>query len=109
MDNVTKNVIFLRKKDKKSQRELADFLSVSVQCVSNWENGIRKIGVDYLQKIGEFFNISVDFLLADNLEELLQFCEDEKTLVDLVEKLTEEEQKELSNYIDFLLSKRVTV
>jgi hypothetical protein len=35
-----------------------------------------------------------------------EYTEDEKKLLSLISELTEEETQELSNYIDFIISKR---
>ena len=46
-----------------SQVELAKRLSVSKQCVSNWENDNIQPSVDMLVKIARYFNVSADYLL----------------------------------------------
>lgn len=47
-----------------SQVELAGFLGVSKQCVSNWENDYIQPSVDMLVKIAGFFNVTTDYLLG---------------------------------------------
>ena len=47
-----------------TQVELAHELSVSKQCVSNWENNNIQPSVDMLVKIASFFSVSTDYLLG---------------------------------------------
>lgn len=47
-----------------TQVELARELSVSKQCVSNWENNNIQPSVDMLVKIASFFSVSTDYLLG---------------------------------------------
>ncbi len=47
-----------------TQVELARELSVSKQCVSNWENNNIQPSVDMLVKIASFFAVSTDYLLG---------------------------------------------
>lgn len=47
-----------------TQVELAAGLSVSKQCVSNWENNNIQPSVDMLIKIAKYFSVSTDYLLC---------------------------------------------
>ncbi len=51
----------LRKEKKITQEQLANYLGVSPQAVSKWENGSYPEG-DLLPKIAEFFSVSIDYL-----------------------------------------------
>ena len=57
------NIQKLRKSFSLSQVEFANALSVSKQCVSNWENGYIQPSLDMLVKIADYFNVSTDFIL----------------------------------------------
>lgn len=46
-----------------SQVELASALSVSKQCVSNWENDNIQPSVEMLVRIAKYFGTSTDYLL----------------------------------------------
>ena len=56
----------LRKAHHLSQVELAKELSVSKQCVSNWENDNVQPSVEMLIKIAKFFNVSCERELNTN-------------------------------------------
>ena len=62
-------LINLRKEKGISQEEFGNIIDVSRQSVSKWELGQTKPDVDKIKKICEFYNISFDYLLDDNLNE----------------------------------------
>ena len=106
MEKINEKIVMLRQKHNVSQKKLAEFLGVGVPCLSLWENGQRKIGLEYLTKIGEFFNVSIDYLLGVSPIERQDLTEEEKQLVELIKDLDDKQTEELSNYVDYLLSKR---
>ena len=46
------------------QRQLAEFLNCSQRFYSNYELGQRDIPTDVLNKLSNFYNVSVDYLLG---------------------------------------------
>lgn len=61
------NLIYLRKRDKITQEELADKLGVSRQSVSKWETGEAYPETDKLISLCEAFGISLDDLLRKDM------------------------------------------
>lgn len=59
----------LRRKSGLSQEELADKLDVSRQAVSKWETGAAVPTTETLVQLADFFGVSLDFLLRDNVPE----------------------------------------
>lgn len=59
------NLLKLRKSKGLSQENLADKLDLSRQAVSKWELGTSKPDIDNVQKISNFFNVSVDDLIGN--------------------------------------------
>ena len=49
-----------------NQVEFGKRISVSKQCVSNWENGNVQPSIDMLMKIAKTFSVSADYLLGLN-------------------------------------------
>ena len=49
-----------------NQVEFGKRISVSKQCVSNWENGNVQPSIDMLVKIAQTFSVSADYLLGLN-------------------------------------------
>lgn len=69
----------LRKAQNVTQEKLADYLNVSAQAVSKWENGLTLPDITLLPKLADFFGVSADELLnvkpAENDLELRQYEE----------------------------------
>ncbi|AEE98054.1 helix-turn-helix domain-containing protein [Mahella australiensis] len=54
----------LREEAKISQAELASILGVTQQALSNYENGLREPDLDTINKIANYFGVSIDYLLC---------------------------------------------
>lgn len=46
------------------QKQLAEYLSVSIGTISNYENGVHSPDLNTLCRIAEYFNVSADYLLG---------------------------------------------
>lgn len=57
-------LVELRKEKKYSQSDIARMLGISRQAYSNYELGNREPDYNTLVKLAEFFNVSVDYLLG---------------------------------------------
>jgi len=64
MNEIQLKVAELRKVKGVTQMQLADYLGVSFQSISKWENGISLPDITLLPKIAEYFKVSVDYLLG---------------------------------------------
>ena len=74
-----------------NQVEFAKILSVTKQCVSNWENDNVVPSIDMLCKIADFFVVSTDYLLGRS----------EKRVVE-VSNLTEEQISHIASIVNDL-------
>ncbi|HEO6612901.1 TPA: helix-turn-helix transcriptional regulator [Streptococcus agalactiae] len=54
----------LRKEKKLSQKEIADFLGISERTISRWENSENTIKSDKAQKLADYFEVPIDYLLG---------------------------------------------
>jgi len=69
MGNRKKSEIFgerllnLRKNKKLTQRQLADVIGLSAPAIHSYENGTKEPSITNLNKLADFFEVSVDFLL----------------------------------------------
>lgn len=62
------NVKFLREKNKMSQEDMANLLGFKSQCsVSLAEKGERQLSVENLEKISDFFGVTMDQLVKKDL------------------------------------------
>lgn len=64
MDEFYNRMKETRIKAEKSQKETADFLKISQQQYSLYENGKRYIPIDLLKKFCEYLNCSADYILG---------------------------------------------
>ena len=67
-DVVAKNLVELRKLYSYTQAELAEKLNYSDKAGSKWERGESLPDVETLKKIADIYNVSVDYILSENVE-----------------------------------------
>ncbi|MBD5132104.1 MAG: helix-turn-helix domain-containing protein [Clostridiales bacterium] len=70
VSNIKTNIVLLRKSGKVSQRQLADFLHVSPQTISGWENGYFNPDIPQLISLANYFKVQIDGLFEDKKSEL---------------------------------------
>lgn len=63
MDTMT-IILHLLNEHKKKQSELCEYLGISQQRFTDWKSGRVKSYSKYLDRIAEFFGVSVDYLLG---------------------------------------------
>lgn len=83
-------LINLRKEKGLSQEEFGNILDVSRQSVSKWELGQAQPDVDKIKKICEFYNITFDYLLNDNIDEKILLKSIDNNSEKVANKNTEE-------------------
>lgn len=76
----------------KTQKELTDYLGITKNAFTDWKSGRIKSYNKHLDKIAEFFGVSVDYLLGKTPSpEREDIPEDEKRLRDLLSQMSEEQ------------------
>lgn len=88
---------FLRNEKGESLEKIANYLSVTMQTISNYETGKRDMTPDTILKLAEYFEVSTDYLLGksdirnpeEQIKDEFQFAYHKET-----EGLSEEEIKE---------------
>lgn len=63
-------LVYLRKKQGLSQLKLAEMMNVSRQAISRWETGIAVPSAENLKYLGNLYNVSLDYLFNDDVDEL---------------------------------------
>lgn len=76
--NIGNNISALRKKKGITQEELANELKVSSQAVSKWENNTSCPDISLLTQIADYFGVSVDDLLREQEEMIVDKAEENK-------------------------------
>lgn len=87
----------LRKKNKTTQKQIANLLGVSEMTISRWENETElSIKHEYINKLSDYFNVNADYLLgyAD---------EPHKTMEDLAQQNPEHFTKDKDGILNFTL------
>jgi transcriptional regulator with XRE-family HTH domain len=64
MTKIAENLIFLRKQNKLTQKDLAAHLKVAESTISSYENEAREPNLDTVVKLADLFNVSTDRLLG---------------------------------------------
>ena len=97
---------FLRIEKGETLEKLADFLNVTIQTISNYENEKRDMTPDTIVKLADYFNVSTDFLLGKsdirNPEEI-KFAN--ASGID-TEGLSKEEIQEIQRQVEFIRWKK---
>ncbi|HEM3598272.1 TPA: helix-turn-helix transcriptional regulator [Streptococcus suis] len=103
----TERLKTLRKQANLTQKELAEKIGISQPAYGDWERGVKKPTQDNLVKIAKIFNVSLDSLLGNEVEQ-----EDELANVELLfrmtsDGLTEEEKTVFRNeLIEFMKERK---
>ena len=87
----------LRKEKGVRQIDIANMLKVSKQCYSNYENGLREPDFNTLQKLSEYFGVSIDYILGNTdvrtvLPGETPLTDGEKAVLALFKRVPQEQQ-----------------
>lgn len=102
-------LVRLRKKKKWSQQDLCDRIGVHSAHLSRLENGKSQPSVELLRKIAKAFNVTMDYLLDENIDELTPVSIKDQALankLELIEQLEKEDKQTIINVIDSMLTKK---
>jgi len=86
----------LRQEKNISQSALASYLGVTQQTVSAYESGDREPDLETLNKMADFFDVSVDYLLGrtdirNSADKIAQALKDDPELLEFWEDLSSRE------------------
>jgi transcriptional regulator with XRE-family HTH domain len=88
-----------------SQKEIADILEVSRSTISLMENGRRKIEATELQKLAEFYDVSIDRLLGEQ-DDQESDSEEIELLARKTRELSPEDREEVLQFAEFLRARK---
>lgn len=77
---------------------------LAIASIQAWKSGKAKPSLQSLQKIANYCNVSVEYLLVG--EQPSSYAQKKETAKSLISDLTPEEVKKLLEYKDFLISQR---
>lgn len=84
----------LRKSRSLTQKELGTKLGLSKAVVSKYENGLSYPSYDLLLQIGQFFDVTTDYLLGASQGRTIDVSGLSESQIDIVHKLIAEFKKE---------------
>lgn len=73
-----KNLKRIRLENNLTQKDVADFLHISPQSISKWENGEAAPSIEFLPLLAELFNCKTDDFFAKEKRTSVNLCDLEK-------------------------------
>ena len=98
------NLKELRKQRGITQRDLAQYLGVSISTFSGWETGVYEPDHAHLCKIADYFGVTVDELLGRSPQLFDDARVDRPEIMELYELMTPQQQANLINYARGMLA-----
>lgn len=71
-------IVECRKKKGITQDQLAEYIGVTSQAVSKWENDLSCPDITILPQLADYFNITIDELLRGNKSQVVQIVSEEE-------------------------------
>lgn len=107
MANMGEILAELRKDRHLLQRDLADFLNISIGTVSNYETGAHEPDFKTLCKLADFFQVSTDYLLGRtdlpyDVKKLSEPIRDGITISDVTHTLLNMSSENLSAVLEYM-------
>lgn len=126
-NKVARNIRYWRKKNKLTQKELADLIGVSEITLNRYENGNRSPKYDKALKLAKVFNISFDWFVEachshaecvyvvfltvnherNEIDKIFRSNDDAQKYLKLVHKLIESEDAKYRQYDGAYIDKRL--
>jgi transcriptional regulator with XRE-family HTH domain len=104
-ENIQKNLIFYRKTQNVTQKQLAEGINTAATTVSGWERGVATPDIDTLFLICNYLHVSLNDMcgiLSD--EESFSVTADEKNLISTYKKLNDEGRSRLLERAEELIT-----
>lgn len=102
---LSQRLALLRKERHLTKKEVAEYLKIDQSTYGKYELNKREPDYNTLQKLADFYNVSVDFLLGRTDIRNYQISEAQSDYIIDVSGLPEEVMKQAKDYIEFLKQK----
>lgn len=105
-DEISKNLLYYRKKSGLTQKQLAEQLGVKNTAVSNWESGTNSIDIETLVNVCKIFDVSINEMYGMYSHESSRNSEIPDSIkpdVDLLCKLDSEDRAEIRGMMKQML------
>lgn len=98
---------YLRTERGENLEKVAEYLNVSIQTISNYENEKRDMTPDTIIKLAEYFNVSTDYLLGKSDIRNPENTDLDKLQIGLSTKdysnISDEQLKQIEDFAKFVL------
>lgn len=106
-NDMAKRIKDLRLEKGLTLEQVGKIVGVGRSTVRKWETGmIANMKRDKIASLSKALGVSPSYLLGYTDERTLQPTKQENELINLILQLTDEETEELSNFVDYIISKR---
>lgn len=108
----------LRKNNNMTQKELADRLNVTSNCISGWEVGRNEPNMDMVQKMCDIFGVTlnemvgkesrVDYYIEDSVSEIAEFLHknpEYSVLFDASRKVSKDDIERVRQMIELFINR----
>ena len=102
--SILNKISSLLKEQGKTQKALCTHLGLKQQAFTNWKNNDNDSYMKYLPEIAAFFGVSVDYLLGTPSKQECSLLPAD--LLAVIATFSDEEMKDLENYVQYIVSKR---
>ena len=96
-DEVIERIAKLLLEQKKTQKELSEFIGIGHGTFTHWKNDDRKSYYQYIGEIAEFLNTSPNYLLLGETTSLSEVSPLENEVLQLLRKATSEQREIIRN------------
>ncbi len=103
--NIGKRIQITRIENKITQKEMADFLGMSMNYISKLENGKTKIELKTFIKICDFLNVSIYDVLNEKNDHIIRYMD--KELYELIIQCNLKKQSLICNMVKLLIKNQV--
>ena len=106
--NIAEKMKRLRKEQDMSQAQLAEKIGADARRISLYENNKNIPGTDVLTRIANVFNVSLDYLVKENVDNMATTpIRDEQLLKQFeeIDKMAEEEKEHIKFLIQAVIDK----
>ena len=101
------NIVKLRKEEKKTQAEIANYLKIAKSTYNNYEQQVCEPNINTLIKLADYYHVSVDYLIGrDFANDVGYMTPNQKEVVKIFLSLDEFNQAKATGYITGLSLER---
>lgn len=106
--NIKNRLKELRNSKNLSQKEMSKIFGITQSGYSRWESGIVKIDNLSLQKIADYFNVTIDYILYNETKKIPNSSTTSE-LEEIFNSLSDIEKNKVKGYMQGLIDNRLNI